>query len=106
MMPAYPLALSNDGGLAISTDNDRDNVIALLSTNFYERCMFPNYGLPLYAFDPVSSQDAHNYLLAIQLAIDVWHDFLATVSVDLEQLDSGTLNIWIQLGNQLLGVEL
>lgn len=97
MMIAYPISISSDGGLSISSDPNVDNVRALLDTSFYERCMFPNYGVNLNPFDPVSYQDLNILLLSLNLAVKLWHDFATNISLVSDDLENGNLQILLEV---------
>ncbi len=105
MMPQYPISISADGGLSISSDPDVDNVLALIDTRYFERCMFPNYGVAIEEFDTVSSQGLGLFLATLKLSLELWHDFVTEVSVDSEQLENGLLGLRLEIQNRTEPIE-
>ncbi len=96
-MIQYPISIDSSGGLALSIDPEVDNVRALIDTRFYERCMFPNYGISLDEFDPVSSNDLAVMMMALKLSIDLWHDFISDIRVDSDSVELGNLGLVINI---------
>lgn len=101
----YPVAISSDGGLAISTDSDISNVIALLDTLYYERAIFTNYGISAQVFDPVSQSDLSVLLLSLRLALSLWHSFVSDVQLDAGMSDDGVLQLSITLDGKQFSIE-
>ncbi len=106
MMIAYPISISADGGLSISRDPEVDNVRALIDTRFYERYLFPNYGLGLDLFDALSTFDIDLAILQLNLQLTLWHSFVTQVSVDTEYLDAGVLGLNLSVSGREVREEL
>ena len=95
MMPSYPLTVSIDGGLTISTDEIGEQILSLVDCQYFERAMFVDFGFPMTAFDPIGSEDLGLQILQVQLEINTWIGENILVENVSTNIDDGTVEVSI-----------
>lgn len=98
-MIGYPLTPSPNGGLTLSDDPERDKILALIKTRFWERTMIPGFGVPNFLFDPIGSADVGQIILAYQIAMDYWIGDGITVELVPTDPEDGALQLLITYGD-------
>lgn len=98
-MLAYPITLSPIGGLQLSDDPLRDRILTLLECRYWERVMLPDYGNPLFPFDPVSGSIGE-FVAQLELAIGYWIGDQIRVEVlsNNADLEDGSIQVAVYYG--------
>lgn len=93
---SYPLQITEDGSLALSTDYDciREQIVSILETRPTERVMRQDYGMPDYPFTQTNPYVIAEYL---RIAIETYVPYLTRLEVVpiAQDLERGTLTIKI-----------
>ena len=98
-MISYPISVSPVGGLTLSTDPERDKILAILKTRYWERCMIPSFGTIDPTFDPVDANSLGDLILGLQIALDYWiGDGITVEGIPIDP-ETGTVQILIRYGN-------
>jgi hypothetical protein len=102
-MISYPLSISPDKGLTVTTDDTREQILALIDCRFWERPMFTDFGVVDLTFDNLDPATIANYLAQMKVAIDYWIGTDCTVSLDSSStdLEAGVLSVSIQVPDQV-----
>jgi hypothetical protein len=99
-MLSYPLQVSPIGGLLLSEDPERDKILLLLDCRYWERVMVPDFGNPIYPFDPIDAIWGE-WIAALELALGYWVGDGITVEPvpDSTEIEAGTISLLIRYGN-------
>jgi phage baseplate assembly protein W len=98
-MLAFPLQVSPIGGLVESIDPMGDRIRFFLDTRYWERVMFPDFGIPNLVFDPVAATDISLIVAALTVALQYWISPEITVRSLGLPVEDGTIQLLIEYGD-------
>lgn len=99
-MLAYPLQISPIGGLVESSDPVGDQIRFLLDTRYWERVLFPDFGIPDLVFDPVAAGDVGKIVAILTVTLQYWVSPDITVRSESVPAEDGTVQLIVEYGDQ------